>query len=512
MNTPHPDVPLELALAYIDRAAAVASDLGVDLRAEMAVAELEPLDEATAERLYTRLLMLAERAQGNDDDDVAERVRAEVSAILASVPRPPAESLAKGHEDFPQGRVRLQAHNGLSVRDVKPTPVFNGKTVEMREGYVDVTLLDPWEGNARAQLYVDEFESKFGRAPAPDELLKILTGDISLGDGERDPFRLRPLASSIARKGVEKPPIITADGVPYDGNRRIAASRLVLMSDQYSDEEKDRARWIKVWQTGEVTEDQLEAVVVALNFEVDLKEPWPEYVKARMVVERFQTLREQTTKPVLSVASLNKMKDEVAKHYAIGRAEVTRYLEMVKWADDFMDYQIEAGKDRAEVVHRTDSIFQWFYEIQAGRAGSKVTDQFEADPEIRSLLYDLMYDATFDSGAQVRAMHLVAADPEAYRQLIDAHQMRETRRDEAQELVKDAINDARQRARAKKGVTLEEFAKQMSKRLGETPAGSWEVLGTEVLVEVRRALLGALGAINGELSIRGDAHVPAEVD
>ncbi len=185
---------------------------------------------------------------------------------------------------------------------------------------------------------------------------------------------------------------------------------------------------------------------------------------------------------------------------------------MVKWADDFMDYQIEAGKDRAEVNVPDRLDLPVVLRDPGRKAGSKVTDQFEADPEIRSLLYDLMYDATFDSGAQVRAMHLVAADPEAYRQLIDAHQMRETRRDEAQELVKDAINDARQRARAKKGVTLEEFAKQMSKRLGETPAGSWEVLGTEVLVEVRRALLGALGAINGELSIRGDARIPAQLD
>ncbi len=260
--------PLELALAYIDRAAAVASDLGVDLRAEMAEATLEPLDEATAERLYTRLLVLAAQPRAMSPmPTTSPRGSAPKSAQFWSPCRaPPAEAVASDGDDLPLGRVQLQSYNGLSVRDVKPTPLFNGKTVEMREGYVDVSLLDPWEGNARAQLYVDEFESKFGRAPGPDELLKILTADISLGDGERDPFRLRPLAGSIARKGVEKPPIITADGVPYDGNRRIAASRLVLMSDHYSDEEKERARWIKVWQTGEVTEDQLEAVCCRAEF------------------------------------------------------------------------------------------------------------------------------------------------------------------------------------------------------------------------------------------------------
>lgn len=517
MNNLDPNVSLKLALGYIDRAAAVALDLGIDLDAELAsAAMLDPLDEATAERLYTKLLLLAEGANSDvPDDETVARVRAEVHEVLASVPRlPSADTVDDDGSTFSprQTQVQLQSYNGLSVRDVRPTPVFNGKSVEMREGYVDVTLLNPWEENARAQLYVDEFEAKFGRAPQADELLKILTGDISLGDGERDPFNLRPLANSIARKGVEKPPIITLDGVPYDGNRRIAASRLILMSDSYSDEERERARWIKVWQTGKVTEDQLEAVVVALNFEVDLKEPWPEYVKARMVVERFGTLREQNVNAVLSAAVLNRMKDEVAKHYAIGRADVTRYLEMVKWADDFVDYQVSSGKDRAEVAHRTDSIFQWFYEIQAGKAGSKVTDQFESDPEIRSLMYDLMYDATFDSGAQVRAMHLVAADPEAYRQLIDAHQKREVRPDEAQELVKDAINDARQRARAKKGVTLVEFAKQVSKRLAETPAGAWGVLDTDSLADTRRALLGALGAINGELSTRGDVYLPVRAE
>ena len=34
------------------------------------------------------------------------------------------------------------------------------------------------------------------------------------------------------------------------------------------------------------TEDQFEAIVVALNFEEDHKEEWPEYVKARLVVDR----------------------------------------------------------------------------------------------------------------------------------------------------------------------------------------------------------------------------------
>lgn len=516
MNASDAPASRETILYFLSRAARAASEFGTEIEDEVLRASELPLDVETAERLYTRVLSIIETGRDSAEPGISvpENIRREVASLIERLPRPSMSADALAELDgAPTARppVELCEHNGLKPHDVSPVPQFNGRVIPMREGYVDVTLIDPWAENARARLYVDEFYAKYNREPDADELLKILTGDIQLGDGDRDPFKLRPLASSIARKGVEKPPIITKDGIPYDGNRRIAASRFVLMSDGFDEEQKERARWVKVWQTGEVTPDQLEAVVVALNFEEDLKEPWPEYVKARMVVDKVNDLREQQAGLVNSSRALNKLKDEAAKTFAISRSDVTRYMGMVKWADDFRDYHVEGGKDRSAVEYRTDTIFQWFYEIQAGTAGSKITDQFDDDPELRKLVYDMMYDATFDSGAQVRAMYIVADDPEAHRQLIEAHQIREARPDEAKEIIKDAINDARRRARAKKGMALEEYARGFVKRLSETPASAWETFDESLLLDVRRTLISTFGNVSGELSRRGDDYVPVEL-
>ncbi|MBG6055291.1 hypothetical protein IWX81_001702 [Salinibacterium sp. CAN_S4] len=509
MSTLQAPASKEVIEAIINRAAEAAKDFGNDIETQIREASQLPLDAASAERLYTAILLIVKGVVPGTPagDEASAKIRAEVTALVESVSRPAAPTVSK-----PIPHIELSSRNGLTAHDVNPVPQFNGTSVPMREGYVDVTLLDPWAENERVTLYVDEFESKNGRRPEPAELLQILTGEINIGGGDRDPFDLRPLARNIARKGVERPPIITREGVPHDGNRRIAASRLVVQSAEFTPEEKERARWIKVWQTDkDVTPDQLAQIVVALNFEEDFKKPWPEYVKARLVVREYRA--QQETLPKLPKAKdLTQLKNAVATKYAIKAADVTRYLRMVQWADDFMDYNIEAGREKAEVAYRTDTIFQWFYEIEAGPAGSKVTEQFESDPELRSMIYDMMYDATFDSGAQVRAMFQVVADDDAYRQLTEAHQIRETRQKEARELVKDAINDARQRARAKKSIGLEEYVRAAIKRLSDTPTKAWETLDDELLIGLRKTLMGTLGAINGELSTRGDALATVEVE
>jgi hypothetical protein len=195
---------------------------------------------------------------------------------------------------------------------------------------------------------------------------------------------------------------------------------------------------------------------------------------------------------------------EVSKKFAIRAQDVTRYLRMVQWAEDFTDYHVESGKSEADVHYRTNTAFQWFYELDAGPTGSKVTERFEQDPDLRGIVYDLMFDETFDSGAQVRALYQVANDDEAYRQLVRAHQIRELQRAEAKELITDAINGARERVRAAKAIALDQYALGIIKRLGDTPANSWSTLDTELLTKLRGTLIAATGAVDGVLSTRGE--------
>lgn len=482
----------------LDRAVGVASGYGADIEAEVRAAAETPLDLETAERLYESVLAilagLEERELG--ETEVAEAraaIKRQAAELASAAPRPSSGSAS----------VELVARYGLPVRPVTPTPQFNGVAVPMVEGYVDVLTLDPWNDNQRVVLHVADFEAKYHRRPDEDELLGILQGTVLLQPGTHDPFNLKPLAGSIARKGVERPPIITHDGVPHDGNRRIAASRYVVTSGEYAADEVERARWIRVWQTlPDTTGDQLDAVVLSLNFEEDYKEKWPEYVKARLVADEFRS-RLELLGELPSSTKERGIRADVAKKFAIKTNDVSRYIRMVQWADDFTDYHVTTGKTETDVSYRTNKAFQWFYELDAGPTGSKVTERFEQDPDLRGIIYDLMFDETFDSGAQVRAMYQVANDDDAYRQLVRAHQMREGQRAEAKELITDAINGARERVRAAKAVALDQYARGIIKRFGDTPASAWSTLDTELLMALRGTLIAALGGVDGVISTRG---------
>ncbi len=178
MSTLQAPASREVIEAILDRAANVAKDFSKDVEGQIRAASELPLDAESAERLYTAILLIVKGVTPGSTEaaEATEKLRTEVASLVNSVPRPTPS--VEVHEMTAE--VQLTEHNGLKVHPVNPVPQFNGTSVPMREGYVDVTLLDPWAENERVTLYVDEFESKNGRRPNPDELLQILTGEINI--------------------------------------------------------------------------------------------------------------------------------------------------------------------------------------------------------------------------------------------------------------------------------------------------------------------------------------------
>ncbi len=492
------NIPISSAAVedLIETVTVLSQDHG-DVVAEAVLAAREqPLDEERARRLYTRILEILNEhkaAELSDDERsaLAEDLRRQVAEIVASVERPVHE--APG--------VEFMTLNGLTPRPVVPVPTFNGKAVTMTEGYVDVEKLRLWQGNHRLVLLVAEFEERNGRSPDPEELVKLMHGAIHLSLGNSDPFKLKPLADSIARKGVEVPPIITSEGEPKDGNRRIAASLLVLYGKDYDAAEKDRARYIRVWRApAGTTEDQFDAIVVSRNFESDHKEPWPEFVKGRLVVDDYES-RKRQIKGRITRPELKKIREEVAKDFAIKPAEVERYDKMVYWADDFSTYHEQQGEDPATVRYKTEKNFQWFYEIDAGRGNEKLTRKLDGDDELKAVVYDLMFHV-LDSGAQVRDLHRVVADAETSHMLLKAHEMVGRDPDGALEMVEDAITEAKRRNVRRRSIGFDDFLKTMVDRLGTTPPNQWNMVDTELLLDVRRIMKSTLGAIEGQSTVR----------
>lgn len=471
----------------------LSADFGPTVQEAVAVAKSHPVDPVIAERLYTRVLRIL---RGDDRAESEEAIAAQVRELLIELT--PAE--------HPWGSVNLVERNGLRPHQVVPVPSFNGVSVGMWEGYVDVTTLQLWKENHRLELQVKEFTERNHREPDPEEVLELVQGSLRLPSLTKpDPFHIEPLANSIARKGVERPPILTSDGEPKDGNRRIAAARWVVTSGKFRPDEVDRARWVKVWVAPPgTTPDQFEAIVVALNFEDDLKEKWPEFVKARLVVAEYRKDREGIIGGV-TPARERQLKRDVADKFAITTTAVTRYIRMVQWAEDFEEYHVhERGKDPADVRYKADDIFQWFYEIQAGRSADKITVQMEEDPELRQVVYDLMFDV-MDSGTQVRSLWKIVADEEARKQLADAHDSLENNnKKDALDLVKEAVTTADRNTSTRKKIGFEGFLRQAIDRLGGAPPDNWRTIPVALLKDLERVFVASTGVIEAELVARGE--------
>lgn len=491
----------------VEQSLELSQDFGPDVAEAVRLATEEPLDVETATRLYTRILEML-RARGrmlNDDErrQLAREVAGEVSQLVSAKARPATSAADVG---LPVGDgIRLLERNGVKPHPVTPTPIFGSTSIPLVEGYVDVNDLLLWRENHRVELYVRDFVERNGREPDSSELVLLMQGrldDLPSLRAKKDPFEILPLARSIARKGVERPPIVTWDGVPKDGNRRITASKLVLTSDDFNADQKERARYLRVWQAPQgTTEDQFESIVVALNFEPETKKPWPEYVKGRLVVERYRALRDDY-KGMLSRAQDKRLREEVAQQFAITTAEVLRYLKMLQWAEDFESYHIdERGLSPAVVRYKANDVFQWFYEIQAGRSGTKLTEQLEKDEDLRPVVYDLMFDV-LDSGAQVRALHNVVADESAMNLLKQAHKEAE-HPEQALTLVEEAITEAKRKSPTKR-LGFEQWLRGAVERFGtSSPDDYRKVPDTGLLTDLRRVLPSAIGAVVGALESRG---------
>ena len=505
----------------------LAESLGDDISDAVRLAVSHPLPEDRARGLYERVLVVLKTA-GRDLDDAARRrivaeVESEVDRLVANGPRPSArtsdatdEHDERADADGSGPPLELVAYNGLTPYEVVPVPEFNGKRLAVWEGYVDVMGLNLWKGNHRVELAVAEFRDRNGRNPDHGELLGIIQGEVVLPSlAKRDPFQIVPLARSIARKGVERPPIVTWSGEPKDGNRRIAAAKYVVEHpEEFVEEERERARWIRVWRCPQgTTKDQIEAIVVALNFEPELKLPWDEYVKARLVAEKYE--REKAGVPRVTQAVAKRIREAVARHFAIKPAEIGRYLKMVDWANDFEHYHVEErGRDEADVRYKANDIFQWFYELDAGRGNEKLTRRLDNDDDLKEVVYDLMFDV-LDSGVQVRTLHKVVADDDALAFLAKAHDTftqaagapdeLEEAREKSLELVKDAIEEAKRKSTQlrKTRLSLDSWLRSAVDKFGSTPPDYWHNLDAELLTDLQRVMTSALGTIEGELKSRG---------
>ena len=343
-------------------------------------------------------------------------------------------------------RLCLQPYGGINPIPVRPTPIFHERPVAVMEGFVQTRKIRLWEENERLTIHLNQFQKEFGRIPDADELVAIMKGAMPLsGIEEKDQFAIRALAKSIGVNGVRKPPIIDVDGTLLDGNRRVAACYHILEdnSDEFTDEEKVRAEWLKVWQlTEHATEQDREAVVVSLNFEPDFKQDWPEYVKAQKVYDEWESILSLESRPEPGTARVRAIRQSIARKFALSTNEVSRYISMVGLAREFEDYQIvERSKDQYAVKHRASDRFQYFDELNKGKSTGGVYWSLNQDDSFKHLVFDLLYDGKFRNWQKIRDLKYVYQNEDAIGTLRKARNEQDV--EAAQEDVDNAIGQAR---------------------------------------------------------------------
>ncbi len=407
---------------------------------------VEAVRKGGSRRGDQEIVKLLDREAETLIDDVEEvRVQffsgAEESSAGVAISDPDQK---RSKPDGNEPNLRLQDYDGISPRPVKPVPMFHGRPVTVMEGFVLTRHIELWEQNERLNIHLAQFQQKFGRDPDPEEVKSIMKGQMSLpGIEETDQFAISNLAKSIAVNGVRKQPIIDINGKLLDGNRRVAACYRILEDDsgEFTSEEKERAKWLKVWQlTEHATKQDRDAVIVSLNFESDFKQDWPEYIKAQKVHDAWKEQLTYELRASPSKARVKEIRKNIARKFALSVDEVTRYTNMVDLALEFEDYH-GCSKDPHAVKHRASDRFQYFDELNKGKKAGGVHWSLNQSDSFKHLVFDILYDGKFKNWRQIRDLKFVYENEDAVEILKKARQEADV--EAAQEYVDDAISLAR---------------------------------------------------------------------
>lgn len=436
--------------ALIEEARSITSDFAEEVEEILQQGRENPLAPDEASQLLTKVINVLKHSASKKGDEAASKsLDGDINQIVERMIQIRERVMQDTIESTTQTKkLELVAYNGIKAGPVLPTPCFQGNLIPMYSGFVKTTDICLSDQNPRLDIHLGQFSQKNGRDPNPEERLDIMFSKMQLpgiaDDEKDDQFEIVELARSIAINGIRKPPILDIDGTLLDGNRRVAACYYIRNSDEFDSEQKRRAEYIQVWQlTEHATDDDRNAVVVSLNFESDCKLNWPEYIKARKVYEDWQAML--TLEPRANSRRQAQMKRELSIKFALGpdTHTITKYLNMVEWANDFEDYHInDKNRGSYEVQHRADKYFQYFNELyRGGTTAGGVAFALNQDEGLKHTVFDLIYDGKLRNPQQIRALKQTFYNQEA-RELL-ARARNESDPDLANDHVEDAINIAR---------------------------------------------------------------------
>jgi hypothetical protein len=157
--------------------------------------------------------------------------------------------------------------------------LYNGRKLAVYEGKIRLRDISGWVDNPRIDLAKKLRMEQTGASQLSEEdVFDLMKSDPDI--------RLKELRDDIIKNGLREPLTISATKKLLDGNRRYFALRYALESMQEGDPNRQDVEHVPAYVLDAgASEDDEQNVLVEENFSPSLKIEWPDYVKAKMIVQ-----------------------------------------------------------------------------------------------------------------------------------------------------------------------------------------------------------------------------------
>lgn len=267
-------------------------------------------------------------------------------------------------------------------------------------GRVRIERVSGWQDNPRILMHVEKFNRDHGRGPSQDDIFEIMKNDPEV--------RLKDLKKDIENNGVRHEIWLSKDGVLLDGNRRYFAARFAMEGMSEDDARRPLVSSLPVIVLVDALSDhdnqeRERLVMVQQNFSADLKEPWSDFVKAKMV---FRDFDEKGYEPKL-----------LAERYNWKKPQVESALKTYKYIQEFITYVTTPvdneepdrgglGLDDDAAEDLASKHYQKFNEAQ-----KSFREALDQKTDFKRVFFRLIAEDKFKTWADVRHAYSAWEDP-----------------------------------------------------------------------------------------------------
>lgn len=284
----------------------------------------------------------------------------------------------------------------------KPEPQYttrryNGRELSIWKGRAKMSEIVGWAENPRIELAKRHLQQVVGTRPlSQDELYDLMKKDKEV--------ELDELRDNIMKNGLRDPITLSFTGKLLDGNRRFFAMRYILETLPASHPNRQDYENIDAYiLTEEATEDDEQRVLVEENFSPSLKIEWPDYIKARRVVDAHEA----------GMAA-----EDIAEKFNWGTSKVKDTIKINQIISNFLTFAT-APEDKNDPLggglglteHQAETIaaknYQYFNE-----AKKSFFDELQRDLEFAAQFFRWIMEEKFSSFPDVRIAYSAWKDPQ----------------------------------------------------------------------------------------------------